>query len=146
MQKQESENSQKYKIDGQSFKDALLNGKEASGRAWILGMGGGNHAALTKNGVENQYRFRDRVLRNKKYKLYINSEREAESFFDLQLDPEENLNLLDSLHSEERISNFKQLYEVIQSFPLKDNDPKYQVNPAQPWDVAVTEESQKWKK
>lgn len=146
LQKQPSENNKTFKIDGQSFKNALLEGKEASGREWILGMGGGNHAALTKNGVENQYIFRDRVLRNKKYKLYINSEREAESFFDLQLDPEEKVNLIDSLNSEERKNNFQQLYEVMQSFPFKDNDPMYQANPAQAWDVAVTEESQKWKK
>jgi len=139
-------NNQAFTIDGQSFKGVLLEGENASNRAWILGMGGGNHAALTQNGVENQYIFRDRVLRNKKYKLYINSEREAESFFDLQLDPEEKVNLLDSLNSEERKNNFQQLYEVLQSFPLKDNDPIYQANPAQSWDVDVSEESQNWKK
>lgn len=132
-------------IDGHSFKDVLLQNKTDSNREWILSMGGGNNARLTKNGVENMYVFRDRVLRNKKYKLYINSNREAEKFFDLINDYEENINLLDSLNTEERKSNFKQLFKVVQSFPKKDSDPKYKPNPPQEWDVEVTGESQIWK-
>ncbi|MBK3518896.1 sulfatase-like hydrolase/transferase [Carboxylicivirga marina] len=134
------------KIDGYSFKDVLLKGKDDSHRKWILGMGGGNNAHLTKNGVENQYLFRDRVLRNERYKLYINSKREPVNFFDLLSDYEESNNLLDSLNTEERKSNFNQLYEVVQTFPKKDNDPKYNPNPSQTWDVKVTRESQLWKK
>jgi len=135
-----------YKIDGYSFKDVLMKNKEESNREWILGMGGGNNAALTKNGVENQYLFRDRVLRNKRYKLYINSKREPEKFFDLIKDSKESNNLIDSLNTEERNSNFNQLYKVLETFPQKDNDPKYHLNPPQAWDVKVTEESQLWKK
>ncbi|WP_339923673.1 sulfatase-like hydrolase/transferase [uncultured Cyclobacterium sp.] len=135
-----------HKIDGHSFKDVLLKNNEESNRNWILGMGGGNNAALTQNGVENQFLFRDRVLRNKKYKLYIDSKREPEKFFDLLKDAEESNNLLDSLNSEERKNNFNQLYEVVATFPEKDHDPKYYPNPAQEWDVKVTEESQLWKK
>ena len=136
----------KYTIDGYSFKDVLLKGNDNSHRKWILGMGGGNNAKLTQNGVENQYVFRDRVLRNKRYKLYINSKREPEKFFDLRSDHTESNNLLDSLNTEERKSNFSQLYEVIQTFPKKDSDPKYNPNPSQIWDVKVTGESQLWKK
>jgi arylsulfatase A-like enzyme len=134
------------KIDGSSFKNVLLEGKENSNRKWILGMGGGNNAALTENGVENQYAFRDRVLRNKKYKLYINPEREPEKFFDLLADEQESNNLLDSLNTEERKDNFNQLLQVSQTFPKKDSDPKYSPNPSQTWDVKITEESQLWKK
>jgi arylsulfatase A-like enzyme len=135
-----------FKIDGSSFKDVLMKGKEKSNRKWILGMGGGNNAALTVNGVENQYVFRDRVLRNQKYKLYINSEREPEKFFDLLVDDLESNNLLDSLNTEERKGNFNQLLQVSQTFPKMDNDPKYYPNPSQTWDVEITEESQLWKK
>lgn len=134
------------KIDGYSFKDVLLKGKDDSNRKWILGMGGGNNASLTENGVENQFLFRDRVLRNKRYKLYINSKREPEKFFDLLSDYEESNNLLDSLNTEELKINFTQLYDVIQVFPKQDNDPKYKPNPSQTWDVKVTRESQLWKK
>jgi len=109
-------------------------------------MGGGNNARLTQNGVENQYIFRDRVLRNERYKLYINTKREPEKYFDLLYDPQEGNNLLDSLNTNERKINFRQLYEVIKTFPTNDNDPIYNPNPSQIWDVKITGESKLWKK
>ncbi|MCK5346640.1 MAG: sulfatase-like hydrolase/transferase, partial [Candidatus Heimdallarchaeota archaeon] len=132
-------------IDGKSFKSVLLDATHESSRDWILGMGGKNNARFTENGVENQYIFRDRVLRNKRYKLYVDSTREPEKFFDLHIDPFEDHNLIDSLNTSEK-KNFDQLTEVIRSFPLKDNDPKYKPNPPQIWDVSITAQSQKWKK
>ena len=131
-------------IDGKSFKKVLLNSAE-SAREWILGMGGGNNARLTQKGVENQYNFRDRVLRNNKYKIYINSNRKPEKFFDLQVDPYEENNIIDSLNTKERTTNFERLKVVLESFPVKDNDPKYRSNPAQKWDVEITAESELWK-
>ncbi len=134
-----------HTIDGKSFKDVLLKGDEASKRDWILGMGGGNHARLTENGVENQFGFRDRVIRNRQFKLYIDSNREAAKFFDLSKDPFERQNLIDSLSTEEQKNNFNSLLEVLKSLPLKDSDPKYKNNPAQDWDVEISAESEKWK-
>ncbi len=131
-------------IDGKSFKNVLLDSTE-SAREWILGMGGGNNARLTENGVENQYNFRDRVLRNKKYKLYISSNRAPEKFFDLKVDPYEEHNIIDSLNTKERTTNFERLKQVLESFPIKDNDPKYQSNPDREWDVEITAESERWK-
>lgn len=138
-------NDNSYTIDGSSFKDVLLH-NDGSNREWILSMGGGNNARLTENGVENQYVFRDRVLRNKRYKLYINSNREAAGFYDLQEDPDERINLIDSLTGQDRKKNFNELYEVIDYFPERDADPRYLPNPPQPWDVGITAQSQVWKK
>ena len=70
-----------YTIDGHSFFDVLRNDSAESQRDWILGMGGGNNARLTENGVENQFIFRDRVIRNKRYKLYIDSKKKAREIF-----------------------------------------------------------------
>jgi hypothetical protein len=109
-------------------------------------MGGGNNARLTEHGVENQYVFRDRVLRNKRYKLYVNSNRKSEKFFDLKLDPFESSNLLDSLNTNDRKMNFKELEAVIGTFPMKDNDPIYIPNEPQEWDVEISAQSQVWKK
>ena len=134
-----------HTIDGKSFKDVLLMGDEASKRDWILGMGGGNNARLTEDGVENQYKFRDRVIRNEQYKLYVDSNREAIKFFDLRTDPFERQNIIDSLSTEEQKNNFNSLLEVIKSFPVKDYDPKYKNNSPQDWDVEITAESEKWK-
>lgn len=134
-----------YTIDGSSFKDVLLNNK-SSQREWILGMGGGNNARLTENGVENQYVFRDRVVRNKRYKLSIDSNRKAVGFYDLLQDPDEVINLIDSLTTITLKENFNQLHKAIAYFPARDADPRYSPNPPQSWDVAITAKSQVWKK
>ncbi len=131
-------------MDGVSFLP-ILQGQAASNREWILSMGGGNNARLTDQGVENQYRYRDRVLRNHRFKLYINTKRAPEKFIDLQDDPQELTNLLDSLGTGEVLENFNQLMKVAHSFPKSDQDPLYQPNPPQPWDVPVTAKSQVWK-
>ena len=133
-------------IDGRSFANVLLEGDEASQRKWILGMGGGNFARLTENGVENQFKFRDRVLRDQQFKLYIDSNGNPEQFFDLVNDPFERHNLKDSLNSAERKNSFNSLLEVVNSFPLEDSDPKYKNNPVQDWDVEISAESGTWKK
>ena len=109
-------------------------------------MGGGNNARLTENGVENQFIFRDRVIRNRRYKLYIDSKKKPEKFFDLLIDPAEGKNLLDSQHSTEQQIAIDQLLKVVASFPSKDSDSKYMSNPQQVWDVEISAESQKWKK
>ena len=132
-------------IDGVSFYP-VLQGKIQSTRDWILSMGGGNHARLTENGVENQYKYRDRVIRNARFKLYIDSHGHPEKFFDLELDPYEMRNLLDSLGKDNYRGNFEKLMQVAGTFPQKDNDPRYQPNPEQPWDVPVTAQSQLWKR
>ncbi|MEM6631871.1 MAG: sulfatase-like hydrolase/transferase [Bacteroidota bacterium] len=134
----------KYHIDGVSFKQVLTQGTPTK-RDWILSMGGGNHAQLTEKGVENQYVFRDRVIRNEHYKLYINSKREVAGFFELGKNLEEGQNLLDSLDTSGRAENFKRLCEVMSLFPEKDHDPIYSPNPPQEWDVEVTAKSQIWK-
>ena len=132
--------------DGLSFKEVLTNNADQSQRSWILGMGGGNNSRLTEKGVENQFNFRDRVLRNTRYKLYIDARQQPDKFIDLHRDPEEKINLIDSLTLAERKENFEALLKVAQSFPAKDNDPRYRPNPAQKWDVQISAQSQVWKK
>lgn len=138
-------NNQTYTIDGKSFKPVLLNKAEDTSREWILSMGGGNNARLTENGVENQYVFRDRVVRNKRYKLCINAKRQPDRFYDLLSDPEEKNNIIDSLTTPERKENYAHLAKAIETFPLADSDPRYIPNPKQPWDVEVTAQSKVWK-
>jgi len=135
----------KYVIDGRTFKETLLNASAPSPRKWILSMGGGNNAQLTPNGVENQYVFRDRVLRDERFKLYIDSNREAEKFFDLQNDRWERSNLIDSLNTKIRKDHFLKLFDVVKTFPHRDSDPKYNPNPPQSWDQKISKESQVWK-
>lgn len=136
----------KFPLDGQSFLPQLLNQENGKGRDWILSMGGGNRAKLTDQGVENEYVFRDRVIRNKQYKLYINTEAQPEKFFDLIADPFETTNLIEELEEGDRKKHFEQLSRQIPTFPARDADPRYLPNRARDWDVEVTAESQSWKK
>ncbi|TLX71797.1 N-acetylgalactosamine 6-sulfate sulfatase [Labilibacter sediminis] len=142
--KEYTRNNTTHYIDGVSFKQALLK-NEKSPRKWILSMGGGNNAKLTDKGVENKYLFRDRVIRNERFKLRIDKKRKAIAFYDLLENPNENINLIDSLNTQIRKENFEKLYEITGSFPKKDADPKYKDNPAQEWDVEVSAKSQIWK-
>lgn len=132
-------------IDGKSFMKVLLGETNESEREWIMGMGGSNNARLTEKGVENQYKFRDRVLRNERYKLYIGTDIKPEKFFDLEQDPFEENNLLITEMNESQTENLNNLSAVIDSFPEMDNDPNYIPNPPQPWDVEITAESETWK-
>lgn len=134
-----------HHIDGVSFKQVLINNKN-SARDWILSMGGRNEARFTENGVENKYIFRDRVIRNERFKICIDIERNADAFYDLQRDPGEKINLIDSLTNQIRKKNFDDLYAVARNLPEKDADPKYKDNPPQEWDVEVSAKSQVWKK
>ena len=133
-------------IDGRSFKSVLEENQNTSSRQWILSMGGGNNAKLSKNGVENQYAFRDRVLRNTQYKMVIGSDRIPQQFFDLYADPHEQENLIADLDTLDRRENFEFLASQVALFPKQDSDPRYLANPPQPWDVDITTESQVWKK
>lgn len=135
----------KNKTDGKSFKNILTKNSEKSERDWILGMGGQNNAHLTENGVENQFVFRDRVLRNERYKLYVGINRLPEKFYDLKTDPFEKNNLINLLSTTEEKENFEKLASIIKTFPLKDSDPIYTKNPPQSWDVKISAESQTWK-
>ncbi len=134
------------KLGGRSFKNLLTGVSIDSERSWILGMGGKNNARLTEEGVENQYVYRDRVLRDKRFKLCISTNGSPEAFYDLKEDPSEDKNLLGILEGQEQKMSYKKLMEVAAQFPKEDNEPKYEPNAAQEWDVAVTAESKVWKK
>ena len=59
-------------------------------------MGGLNEAERSDKGVENAFVFRNRVIRNKRYKLYANSSPEygLDKLIDLKNDPEEQKNII----------------------------------------------------
>ena len=133
-------------IDGESFAGVLHGGDMDGPREWIMAMGGRNEAAVSEAGVENKFVYRDRVMRDRRYKLYIAAtpELQAEKFFDLVTDPYESRNLLGAMDSRAEAA-YDRLMEQAATFPKKDNDPKYRRREARSWDVPVTVESQQWK-
>lgn len=136
----------KNKQEGISFAKLLKGRSQDSKREWIMSMGGQNNARLTDQGVENQYVFRDRVVRNKRYKLWIGTDRSAKAFYDLTADPQEQKNILDRSLSPKEKRELQKLKNTNKNFPLLDMDPVYRPNPPQEWDVEIGAKSQVWKR
>lgn len=112
--------------DGYSFAPLLLGNATDSPRQWILAMGGDrkckglvNEQGMSVNGMP----YRDRVIRNKRFKLFIDKNRQPEKLIDLQNDPEEKMNLLDN---PAHIQVLKELSSVADKFPETDASPRYQ--------------------
>jgi arylsulfatase A-like enzyme len=133
-----------FVYDGVSVADALLGKSPDSPHEWIMAMGGRNEAKLTDAGVENAYVYRDRVLRTERFKLYVDTNRTPEKLFDLQNDPWEDNNIIGSTDAE-AVAAREFLTRQLSLYPGRDSDPIYRPNPAQPWDVPVTAQSEVWK-
>ena len=113
----------KYKYDGKSFKDLLIGEKNHSRKEWILSMG--SHPAKIKDGrVINVHSFRDRALRDKRYKVFVDTLKKISHMYDLKNDSEEKNNLIHS-KSEEIKKVLNKFKTIIASFPNLDIQPKY---------------------
>ena len=112
-----------YEYDGVSFVEVLKNPLSPSPRKWILSMG--SHPGVgTLNGIENTHRYRDRVVRDKYSKAFINSIGEIEKLVDLSKDLNEENNLLESKKYINEVEKFRQ---IVETFPKIDNDPIYTI-------------------
>jgi len=106
-------------------------GKAAdSSRQWIMAMGG-IPCDWPKNGpgpfeAKNKKVYRDRVLRDKSYKVYVNTSGQIEKLIDVKSDPQEkrNINIIDSEKPDVKAA-LQKFSNVIRTFPLKDNNPQY---------------------
>ncbi|MCM8535506.1 MAG: sulfatase-like hydrolase/transferase [Lentisphaeraceae bacterium] len=132
----------KYIFDGKSFASVLLGKTEKGPRKWMLAMGGQNNAKLTDKGVENMWYFRDRVISDGRYKLWISPDRKPIKLVDLTKDVYEQNNLLQNPELQEVI---KRLSLAVKDHYLKDNDPIYTPLKPEPWDVKIKANSQDWK-
>ncbi len=121
-----------YNIDGQSFAPLLLGKADDGPREWIMAMGGGA-GTYDKNGrVINVYRYRDRVIRDKRFKLYAETDRSSAKLVDLKSDPAELKNVIGD---EQFAAVLARLQKVEAQFPAEDASPRYNALPAQDWDV-----------
>lgn len=131
-------------VDGRSVAAYLRGETEAVPRDWILAMGGQNKAQVSDRGVENEWWFRDRVVRDEQYKLYIGTDRRPEKLIDLGADPEETTDLT-GRESDAALAARRKFEALIPTFPERDNDPLCEPAPPQPWDRPVTVQSLVWK-
>lgn len=119
-------------VDGKSFAPLILGKAKDSPRGWSMSMGGG--AAAFKGGrVMPELAYDDRVLRTKRFKLWIGADRQPQKLFDLIADPWEEKNLIDSTDPA-AVAAKNKLIAVAATFPKQDAGPIYDKNPPQPWD------------
>lgn len=113
----------KYKYDGKSFKSLILGKQKQNNREWILTMG--SHPAKITNGrVSNVHKFRDRAIRDERYKVFVDTLKQITEIYDLKTDLEEVNNLIHSKseHIKHLLNKFR---NIVRSFPSEDEQPKY---------------------
>lgn len=118
-------------LDGHSIAPLLLGKAKDSPRDWILSMGFGP-ACLTDRGVEPKLPYAPRVIRNKRFKVWVENGKPIK-LFDLASDPAEKENLINRDHPDARAA-LKRLGAVAKSLPERDARPRYDPTPPQPWD------------
>ena len=77
--------------------------------------------------------YDDRVIRDQRFKLWIDTNRKPIKLYDLKIDPWEDQNLIDSKNPEAKAA-LERLSAVADTFPKQDGAPVYEKNPPQKWD------------
>lgn len=119
-------------LDGRSIAPVILGRTDEGPRKWILSMGFGA-ARLDEDGVRGVYDYNPRVIRNHRYKIHVDHQRTIHALYDLQSDPFEDANLIDSSQAEHQAA-LRQLTAVADRLPETDARPRYTPLPPQPWD------------
>ncbi len=123
---------ERFVVDGRSFAPLILGKADDSPREWILSMGG-HRASFRDNRVVPAQDYDDRVIRDRRWKLWVGTDRRPHRLFDMQADPRETENLLESDDPDARAAR-ERLWAVIERLPEKDASPRYRPNPPQKWD------------
>lgn len=122
-----------YSFDGHSFAKHILGQADDTDRTWILSMGGGAGTYDPETGrIMNLYRYRDRVIRDKNYKLYVETDRSSAKLVDLENDPAELKNVI---NDPDYSAALNKLQEIEKQFPATDGSPRYEPLKELPWDI-----------
>jgi len=123
-------------VDGQSMAPLWLGQTTESPRDWILAMGFGP-ADFRQGRVVPVKQFTDRVVRNERYKLWVEDNKPSR-LIDVIDDPGETRNLID--RDEQPIAEARRaLEQVVEAMPDRDAAPRYRKTPVQPWDLHFPE-------
>jgi arylsulfatase A-like enzyme len=131
-----------YTYDGFSLKEVFLGQATKSKREWILAMGSAP-GRMTEQGVQNVFYFRDRVVRDARFKLFVDTNRQPKKLVDLSKDLEETNNLIGNPEYDQVLA---QLTAVITTLPEMDNDPQYEALAVNEWDKPASYQSGAHKK
>ncbi|MBI9017326.1 MAG: sulfatase-like hydrolase/transferase [Phycisphaerae bacterium] len=126
------------KLDGVSIAKVILGKKKDSSRKWTLAMGSHGGTVDQDGWVVPIHVFRDRVLRDKRFKLFVGTDRKPEGLYDVVKDPAEKNNLVNS-KDKAAVAAKKKFMAVVDKMPKVDAAPKYDKLSAQPWDIKIEE-------
>ena len=135
---------QGLKLDGKSIAPLILGQPQEVRRDWILAMGYG--AGIRDNkGFRGRDDFTDRVMRDKRFKVWVDTDRNIHKLFDLASDPLEQSNLISSerLDVKAAIEKFK---GVLDTMPERDQRPRYRDRGPLKWDRPIQSKKKKKKK
>ena len=114
---------EEHVIDGHSLARLILGETKDLPRKWILGMG--SHPAMLRQGrVVPAFTFRDRAVRDKQFKAYVDSGKRITELYDIQNDPWEELNLAAEEREDVRQAMDK-FNRIVDNFPDVDAGPRY---------------------
>lgn len=119
-------------VDGVSIAPVILGKANDSSRKWIMALGHGA-AKLDEKGVRGQKDFATRVIRDKRFKVWISNEKKVIRLHNLKKDPWENANLLNSDLAEHKAA-LQKFQTVLDSLPDRDARPLYEPRAPNPWD------------
>lgn len=119
-------------IDGKSIAPLILGKKNDSPRDWIMALSFGA-AKLDGKGVRPGQDFGGRVIRDKRYKVWVNTNKQIDRLHDLSKDPMEETNLIASNLPEHKKA-VEKFQKVVDSLPDKDARPLYEPRAPNPWD------------
>ncbi len=120
-------------VDGQSIAPLILGNEKDSKRKWIMALGFGP-AKVDQDGVKPRDLFINRVIRDKKFKVWVSKDKKMVRLHDLTEDPLEEINLIESKKDEHSMARRK-FSKIIYSLPDEDARPLYQPRAANPWDI-----------
>jgi hypothetical protein len=86
---------------------------------------GGHPATIGPDGrVNNYFSFRDRVIRDGRYKVYIDTLKQIHRIYDLKRDPYETNNLIGDLPLVQPV--IEKFRAVLDGLPQEDHHPRYE--------------------
>jgi arylsulfatase A-like enzyme len=125
-----------FVTDGVSIASLILGEEKGAKRKWIMSLGGGA-GRLTKDGVRGSEVFGERVIRDKRYKVWVSTKKNIVRLHDLQRDPWEKVNLLEG-NAEEYKKVLQKFQAVVRDLPNKDAYPIYEKRAANTWDMKLS--------
>jgi arylsulfatase A-like enzyme len=120
-------------IDGTSIAPLILGKEKDSPREWNMALSYSS-GKLDKDGIRGRKIFAPRVLRDKRYKVWVVETKKIERLHDLSVDPAEEKNLLSSTDQAHRKALAK-FQKIVRSMPAKDARPLYKPRAPNAWDI-----------